>query len=69
VLEVKVRNLVGNGKASIRRPNLTWINYLFDAGDGVYTFTYTGVVHDMHVGANNDSTAQMDFDYISLRKQ
>jgi hypothetical protein len=69
VLECKVRNVVGNGKLSIRRPNGTWVTNTLYTTDGTYHSNYSGIIAEIHVGADGDPTFEADYDYISLRKR
>ena len=68
VIEVKFRNQVGNGKISFRRPNGTWVSTP-TVGDGVHqSDTFTGIISEIHVGADGDNTYEADYEYISLKK-
>jgi hypothetical protein len=69
VLTCKVRNIVGTGKLSLRRPNNTWVNSAPYTTDGEYSLEFSGAIKEIHVGAFNDATYQADYEYISLRKQ
>jgi hypothetical protein len=69
VLKCKVRNIVGTGKLSLRRPNNTWVNSAPYNADGEYSLLFTGAIKEIHVGAFNDINYEADYDYISLRKQ
>jgi hypothetical protein len=68
LLECKVRNIAGNGKLSLRRPNNVWINSPIYTTDGVYSLAFSGAIKEIHVGAANDATYEADYDYISLKK-
>jgi hypothetical protein len=68
VLKCKVRNIVGTGKLSIRRPDNTWVNSGFYTADGEYALHYSGEIKEIHVGAANDVTFEADYDFISLRE-
>ena len=66
VARCKVKNLSGAGKMSIRL-GTTWINTDF-TGDGIYEKFFTGNLTEFHCGAAGDPNANMDFDWVSLRK-
>jgi hypothetical protein len=68
IIEVSIRNQVGNGKISFRRPNGTWVSTP-TLGDGVHqSDVFTGAIAEIHVGADGDDTYEADYDYISLKK-
>ena len=67
VCEVKFKNQNGDGKISFRKPNNVWVSTP-TLGDGVHRATYTGVISELHVGANGDANYEADYEYISLRK-
>jgi len=67
ICEVKFRNQIGNGKISFRRPNNVWVSTP-TIGDGIHSATYTGVIKELHVGADGDPTYEADYEYISIRK-
>jgi hypothetical protein len=69
ILTVKVTNLVGNGKMSIQKSNNDWLNFYFDRGDGIYSANYNGSIKRIDVGASNDTSAEMDFEFISLKER
>jgi len=67
IIEVSIRNQIGNGKISFRRPNGTWVSTP-TLGDGVHqSDVFTGEVREIHVGADGDNTYEADYDYISLK--
>jgi hypothetical protein len=68
IIEVSIRNQVGNGKISFRRPNGTWVSTP-TLGDGVHqSNVFTGQIREIHVGADGDNTYEADYEYISLKK-
>jgi len=67
VIEVSIRNQVGNGKISFRRPNNSWVSTP-TIGDGVHQSNpFSGEIAEIHVGADGDPTYEADYDYISLK--
>ena len=68
ILECKVRNVAGNGKLSLRRPNNAWVNSPIYSTDGVYSLSFSGAIKEIHVGAANDAAYEADYEYISLKK-
>ena len=65
-IAIRVLNVVGKGKISIRSSNMAWHNLTEYTADGVYTETYSGDIVEIHVGAANDSSFEADYNYISL---
>ena len=68
ILKIKVINISGNGKMSIRNSNNAWFNSPNYTTPGEYSFTYHGNIKEIHVGADSDDTFEADFDFISLKK-
>ena len=67
IIEVKFRNQIGNGKISFRRPNGTWVSTP-TVGDGVHqSAVFSGEIREIHVGADDDTTYEADYEYISLK--
>jgi len=67
IIEVSIRNQVGNGKISFRRPNGTWVSTP-TVGDGIHqSNVFTGEISEIHVGADNDPSYEADYEYISLK--
>ena len=67
VIEVSIRNQTGNGKISFRRPNGTWVSTP-TIGDGIHqSAVFSGEIKEIHVGADDDTTYEADYDYISLK--
>jgi hypothetical protein len=67
IIELKLINQIGNGKISFRRPNGVWVSTP-TIGDGIHTATYSGVIAEIHIGADGDDTYEADYMYISLRR-
>jgi hypothetical protein len=71
LLKASVINQTGvrRGKLSIRDTGNNWYNEYFDSmDDGVYEHDYTGNIKEIHIGADNDSTFECDFLWVSLIK-
>jgi len=67
ILECEVKNIIGNGKMSIRDSGGAWHNFSFTT-NGIHTFFYDGDIREIHCGADGDTTYEADYEYISLRK-
>jgi len=67
ICEIEIANQSGTGKISFRRPNGTWENTVTNS-NGVHTATYSGIISELHVGADTDENYEADYLYISLRK-
>ena len=63
-LTIVVRNMAGNGKASIRNTGGTWNSVTLV--DGTNTIPYTGDVDTINIGADNDASFECDFDFIGM---
>jgi hypothetical protein len=67
-IKIKVRNVSGKGKISYRKGNNQWATVVTYDTDGEYEATFTSDIKDINVGANNDSTFEADYEYISLKQ-
>jgi hypothetical protein len=72
IIEVSVKNQSSAngkwGKISIRNPQNQWDTVEFGSmDDGIYTNEYSGVIADINIGANNDTSYECDFEYISMK--
>ena len=68
VIEVVVRNVIGNGKMSFRRLNGTWVSTPFNTDGTHRSNAFSGGISEIHCGADGDNTFEADFDSISLRQ-
>jgi hypothetical protein len=68
VIEVVVRNVIGNGKMSFRRLNGTWVSTPFTTDGTHRSNPFSGGISEIHCGADGDPTFEADFDSISLRQ-
>jgi hypothetical protein len=67
IVRVKVKNISGDGKLSLRVNN-SWKNpVVFNGVDGIYEQTFTGTLNTINTGANYDPSFEADFEFLSLR--
>jgi hypothetical protein len=67
-LVIKVANVSGNGKMSIRDTANNWHNLKYFTTAGIYRITFTLGINDIHCGASNDANFECDFLSYSMKK-
>ena len=63
-ITVQVSGIVGVGKVSIRDGSGTWHSTTLVDGENIVP--YTGVIDNINVGADNDTTFEADFQFLGL---